>query len=92
MVTLPRIGSLHALLGEKQQALVWLRRTLQVGNHNYSWSQRETNWDRLRPDPEFQSLMQESSNIGINTPNYSATQIFNALADTPRIFYTNAIQ
>jgi eukaryotic-like serine/threonine-protein kinase len=54
------IGSLHALLGEKPQALVWLRRTLQVGNHNYPWFQRDKNWDKLRSDPEFQSLMHEA--------------------------------
>ena len=45
------IGSLHALLGEKQQALVWLRRALQVGNHNYPWFQRDKNWDRLSLRP-----------------------------------------
>jgi hypothetical protein len=54
------IGSLHALLGEKQQALVWLGRALKVGNHNYPRFQRDKNWDKLRSDAEFQTLMQEA--------------------------------
>jgi tetratricopeptide (TPR) repeat protein len=53
------VGSVYALLGEKQPALVWLRRSLQVGNHNYPWYQRDKNWDKIRSDPEFQSIMQE---------------------------------
>jgi TolB-like protein/predicted Ser/Thr protein kinase len=54
------VGSVYALLGEKQKALAWLRRALQVGNHNYPWFQRDKNWDKLRSDPEFQGLMQEA--------------------------------
>ena len=53
------VGSVYALLGEKQPALVWLRRSVQVGNHNYPWYQRDKNWDKIRSDPEFQSIMQE---------------------------------
>lgn len=53
------IGSVYALLGEKQSALAWLRRAVQVGDHNYPWFQRDKNWDTLRGDPEFQRIMSE---------------------------------
>lgn len=53
------IGSVYALLGEKQPALAWLRRAVQVGNHNFPWFQRDKNWDMLRGDAEFQRIMLE---------------------------------
>jgi serine/threonine-protein kinase len=53
------IGAVYALLGEKEPALAWLRRAVQVGNHNYPWFQRDKNWDKLRGDPEFQGIMSE---------------------------------
>jgi eukaryotic-like serine/threonine-protein kinase len=53
------IGAIHALLGDRELALVWLRRTVQLGNHNYPWFQRDKNWDKLRSDPEFQKIMRE---------------------------------
>jgi hypothetical protein len=46
-------------LGEKQPALAWLRRSVQLGNHNYPWYQRDKNWDKLRADPEFQKILRE---------------------------------
>jgi serine/threonine-protein kinase len=52
------IGAIHALLGEKESALAWLRRAVQLGNHNYPWFQRDKNWDKLRGDPEFQRILQ----------------------------------
>ena len=53
------IGAVYALLGEKQTALTWMKRTVQVGNHNYTWFQHDKNWDKLRSDPEFQRIMSE---------------------------------
>jgi hypothetical protein len=53
------IGAVYALLGEKQPALAWLRRAVQVGNHNFPWFQRDKNWDKLRGDAEFQRIMLE---------------------------------
>jgi eukaryotic-like serine/threonine-protein kinase len=53
------IGSIYALLGEKQPALAWLTRAVQLGDHNYPWFQRDKNWDKLRKDPEFQRIMTE---------------------------------
>lgn len=53
------IGDIYALLGEKQQAMAFLRRAVKLGDHNYPWFQRDKNWDKLRRDPEFQTLMRE---------------------------------
>src|SRR3984893_14118531 len=52
-------GGIHALLGEKEQALAWLRRAVEVGNHNYPWFQKDKNYDSLRGDPEYQRIMEE---------------------------------
>ena len=53
------VGAVYALLGEKEPALAWLRRAVKRGNHNYPWFQRDKNWDKLRSDPGFQSVMSE---------------------------------
>jgi hypothetical protein len=53
------IGAVYALLGEKQPALAWLRRAVQLGDHNFPWFQRDKNWDSLRGDVEFQRIMSE---------------------------------
>ena len=53
------IGGIYALLGEKSTALTWLRRAVQLGDHNYPWFQRDKNWDKLRGDQQFQRIMVE---------------------------------
>ena len=53
------VGAIHALLGDRDEAIAWFRRTVQLGNHNYPWFQRDKNWDKLRSDPEFQQIMHE---------------------------------
>ncbi len=52
-------GGIHALLGEKEQALAWLRRAVELGNHNYPFFQRDKNYDRLRGDPEYDAVLAE---------------------------------
>jgi Flp pilus assembly protein TadD len=51
------LAAMYSLLGEKSQALLWFRRTVELGNHNYPWFQRDKNFANLRGDPEFQRLM-----------------------------------
>ena len=53
------MGGVYAMLGEKQQALTWLRRAVALGNHNYPWFQRDKNYTSLRNDPEYQKIMEE---------------------------------
>ncbi len=52
-------GGIHALLGDREEALTWLRRAVEVGNHNYPWFQRDKNWDKLRGDAEYKRIMEE---------------------------------
>jgi len=52
-------GGIHAMLGDRDEAIKWLRRTVELGNHNYPWFQRDKNWDKLRNDPEYRSIMEE---------------------------------
>ena len=51
------LGGIHALIGEKETALAWLRRTVELGNHNYPWFKRDKNWNNLRSDPEYQRIL-----------------------------------
>jgi serine/threonine-protein kinase len=53
------IGAVYALLGEKQPALAWLKRAVQLGDHNFPWFQSDKNWQNLRGDTEFQRIMSE---------------------------------
>ena len=53
------MGGIYALLGDRDNALIWLRRAVAVGNHNYPWFQRDKNYNSLRNDPEYQKIMDE---------------------------------
>jgi eukaryotic-like serine/threonine-protein kinase len=51
------IGGIYALLGDRQHALDWLKRTVALGYTNYPWFERDKNYDSLRADPEFQTIL-----------------------------------
>jgi serine/threonine protein kinase/lipopolysaccharide biosynthesis regulator YciM len=51
------LGGVYAMLGDKQQALEWLNRTVELGNVNYPWFERDKNYDSLRGDAEYQAIM-----------------------------------
>jgi len=53
------LGGVHALLGEKDKALDFLRRAIVLGNQNYPWFLRDKNWDKLRNDPDYQKIMDD---------------------------------
>ena len=50
-------AGVFALLGEKDRALLWLRRAVQLGNHNYPWFVRDKNFDTLRGDAEYENIL-----------------------------------
>jgi eukaryotic-like serine/threonine-protein kinase len=52
-------AGIYSLLGDKPNALAWLRRAVALGDHNYPWFQRDKNYNNLRGDPEFERLMRE---------------------------------
>ena len=51
------IGGIHALLGEKQLALSWLQRAVELGDVNYPWFERDKNYESLHSDPEYQTIL-----------------------------------
>jgi serine/threonine protein kinase/Flp pilus assembly protein TadD len=51
------LGGIHALLGDRQGALNWLQRTVALGDVNYPWFERDKNFDSLRSDSEYLSIM-----------------------------------
>jgi serine/threonine protein kinase/tetratricopeptide (TPR) repeat protein len=53
------MGGIYALLGDRNNALIWLHRAVALGNHNYPWFQRDKNYNSLRNDPEYQRIMDE---------------------------------
>jgi TolB-like protein/Flp pilus assembly protein TadD len=50
-------SNVYALLGEKEAALAWLRRAVELGNHNYPFFRRNRNFDRLRGDPDYEAIL-----------------------------------
>jgi serine/threonine protein kinase/tetratricopeptide (TPR) repeat protein len=50
-------GGIYALLGDRQHALEWLKRTVALGDVNYPWFVKDKNYDSLRSDPEYQAIM-----------------------------------
>ena len=55
-------GSVYALLGDRPPALAWLRRTMELGNHNYPWFVRDKNWDKLRGNRDYEQILAEIRN------------------------------
>ncbi len=53
------MAGIYSLLGDKPQALLWLRHAVQRGNHNYPWFQRDKNFDKMRNDQEYQRIMED---------------------------------
>jgi len=51
------LGGIHALLGNRRSALDWLKRTVTLGDVNYPWFERDKNYDSVRADPEYQTIM-----------------------------------
>jgi tetratricopeptide (TPR) repeat protein len=51
------MAGIYALLRQRQNAIDWLNRTVALGNVNYPWFERDKNFDGLRSDPEYQSVM-----------------------------------
>jgi TolB-like protein/Tfp pilus assembly protein PilF/predicted Ser/Thr protein kinase len=51
------LAGIYALLGDRQHALDWLKRTVALGNVNYPWFERDKNFESLRADAEYQAIM-----------------------------------
>ena len=63
------LASAYAMEGERDQALKWLRRAIELGNENKAWFERDPNWQTLRDDPEYQQIINS-----ISTPATAAAK------------------
>jgi serine/threonine-protein kinase len=55
------LASAYAMEGEREEALKWLRRAIELGNQNKPWFKRDKNWDSLREDSEYQRIIDSIS-------------------------------
>lgn len=53
-------ASAYALEGEREEALKWLERAIDLGNENRAWFESDSNWESLRADEQFQELMRKA--------------------------------
>jgi tetratricopeptide (TPR) repeat protein len=53
-------GSVYALEGEREEALSWLERAIDLGNENRAWFESDPNWESLRNDERFQELLRKT--------------------------------
>jgi serine/threonine protein kinase/tetratricopeptide (TPR) repeat protein len=51
------LATTHAMLGERDQALHWLDRAIDLGNENRTWFESDPKWESYREDPRFVALM-----------------------------------
>jgi hypothetical protein len=51
------LAGIYALLGEHEPALMWLKRTVELGDVNYPWFEKDKNLNSLRNHPEFKTIM-----------------------------------
>jgi serine/threonine-protein kinase len=56
------LASAYAMEGEREEALKWLRRAIELGNENKPWFERDKNWEAFRDDPEYQRILNSISN------------------------------
>jgi serine/threonine-protein kinase len=51
------LASVYALEGMRDEALLWLRRAIALGNENRAWFESDPNWAAFHDDPQFKQLM-----------------------------------
>ncbi|MDT5157261.1 MAG: eukaryotic-like serine/threonine-protein kinase [Acidobacteriota bacterium] len=51
------LATTHSMLGDREDALHWLERAVELGNENRTWFESDPNWEALRADPRFVALM-----------------------------------
>ena len=51
------LATTYAMLGQRDDAFLWLARAIDLGNENRIWFESDPNWEALREDPRFPELM-----------------------------------
>ncbi len=52
------IGGVHALLGDRDNALRWFRHAVELGDHEYPYFAQDRNYASLRNDAEYQKVLE----------------------------------
>ncbi|MBA3242943.1 MAG: tetratricopeptide repeat protein, partial [Acidobacteria bacterium] len=53
------LATTYVMLGDRDEALEWLGRAIDLGNENRTWFESDPNWEPLREDPGFRALMRD---------------------------------
>jgi serine/threonine-protein kinase len=54
-----RVATFHAVAGDRDEALSWLRRAIYLGNENHPWLSANPAWRSLRGDRDFDGMLSE---------------------------------
>ncbi|HEX8339231.1 MAG TPA: tetratricopeptide repeat protein [Pyrinomonadaceae bacterium] len=70
------LGTTYAMLGDRDQALHWLDRAIDLGNENRTWFESDPNWEAFREDPRFVALMRriEAAQLRAQSRDISQTE------------------
>jgi eukaryotic-like serine/threonine-protein kinase len=52
-----RLATFYALADRADEAIEWLERSITMGNENYPWIANSPNWDAMRDDLRFKSIV-----------------------------------
>lgn len=51
------LATTYAMLGDREDAMKWLERAIDLGNENRTWFESDPNWESYHGDPRFRELM-----------------------------------
>ncbi|HWS55402.1 MAG TPA: tetratricopeptide repeat protein [Pyrinomonadaceae bacterium] len=70
------LATTYAMLGDRDDALEWLERAIDLGNENRTWFESDPNWEAFHQDGRFRELMHrvEEDIEGIKPREQSVTQ------------------
>ena len=54
-----RLATYFAVEGDESEALHWLRRAIYLGNENYPWFSRNSLWNRLKGNGDFERILED---------------------------------
>jgi serine/threonine-protein kinase len=54
-----RLATYFAVDGDSSEALHWLRRAIYLGNENYPWFQKNSAWNNLRTNADFERILED---------------------------------
>ncbi len=56
------VAAVYALIGQKGNAVQWLRKAVQWGYHEYLWIKNDPNFNEMRDDLRFKAVLEELKN------------------------------